>query len=351
MIMRYLSLICMPVIGIFLVLLSCKSNPSNSFIPQNGTFEKEQINAATTTLNAHDNLLLAGTSKGVFKKQLDPKTNWVGARLQIDSAQVVDFVVLNKQEIVSAILYDNAQQHKPTLFKSNDSGISWDPINLTKPEEYDYFVVHFLELLRASNTKDIIAYAGTIIQSTDKGKSWSTIYKEGLFSEFLSVSQYHANQIWTGGWTNIFSPYLAKSEDGGNSWTLLNQQVYTGSDGTVYDAILHPKKASDILIALTGIQRSTDGGETWQSVYNKSHINTFTHSARNPEVVYASGENVDGTLFFSASQDFGDSWEMIEMPDSPADIQVNDLVSVMEDDHEVLYFGTDQGIFSYTFSE
>ena len=51
-----LSLKYMFVFSFLLALQSCTSNPSDTFNLQNGTFEKEQINAETVTLNARDNL-------------------------------------------------------------------------------------------------------------------------------------------------------------------------------------------------------------------------------------------------------------------------------------------------------
>jgi photosystem II stability/assembly factor-like uncharacterized protein len=340
-----------------LVLQSCTSNPSDPFNPQNGSFDQEQVEAETATLNAHDNLLLAGTTEGAFKKQLNNSSDWNQAGLQIDSSTVVDFIIWDEVEMLAAVRYDSVRQHKPTLFKSNDSGTSWDTVDVTKPKGYDYFVVHFLELLQSLSSKDIIAYAGTIIQSTDKGKSWSTIYKNGFFSEFLSVSPYHPNQIWTGGWTSIFSPYLAKSEDSGKTWTLLNENVHAG-DANSYDVVLHPNDADQVLVGMGGavsnvnrIRKSTDGGQNWQNVLQGYNIRTLTHKAQNPEMVYASGINAQGTLFFAASGDFGESWDTVEWEDSPAGVQINDMVSVMEDGREVLYFGTNKGVFSYTFNE
>lgn len=296
--MRHSSLTCIFVVSIFCLLQSCK-NPSDPFDPQSGTFGNEQINTEAATLHAHGNLLLAGTIEGAFKKQLDGNATWNQTGLHIDSAQVIDFAVWNEQGMLAAVLYDSVRQHKPTLFKSDDTGNTWKPVDVNKPEGYDYFVVHFLEPLQPSNPKDIIAYAGRILKSVDQGQSWVIIYEEGSFSEFLTVSPYHPDQIWTGGWTSIFSPYLAKS---------------------------------------------TDGGQSWETVLKGINTRTLTHSTRNPEIVYASGRNANGSLFFVASSDFGESWEQIQWNNSPAGVQVNDMVSVMEGGREVLYFGTNKGV-------
>jgi hypothetical protein len=53
-------------------------------------------------------------------------------------------------------------------------------------------------------------------------------------------------------------------------------------------------------------------------------------------------------LFFLATNNFGDTWQTIEHPESPANIYVNDMVSVTEDGQEVIYLGTNKGLYSFT---
>lgn len=65
----------------------------------------------------------------------------------------------------------------------------------------------------------------------------------------------------------------------------------------------------------------------------------MTHSPRNLLIIYASGSNTTGKLFVLVSADFGDTWQTIEMEDGPTGIR------------EVLYFGTNNGVYSYTFGK
>lgn len=153
--------------------------------------------------------------------------------------------------------------------------------------------------------------------SDTKGNKWDIIYEDGGFSKFLHISNFYPNLILTGGNTPIFSPYLAISQNGGEAWTLLNNNIYTGSDGVCYDAIIRKDNSEQILVALNGIIRTKDGGGNWEQVFNRAGVRTFTHSAHNAELIYASGQNQSGTLFFAASNDFGDTWQIVEMPDSP----------------------------------
>ncbi len=336
---------------------SCSSDPASPDF-DNGTFKQEgAVSGDVYSLNITDNFLLAGTTKGAFKKSIGADDAWKSIGLEIPDSKVVDFVNWDDSQIIAVVKYDSVRQQKPTLFKSTNGGSSWNAINVEKPEGYQYFVVHYLEQ-NPNDPKNIFAYAGRILESNDGGKSWSIAYEEGGPSEFLTISKYHPSQIWTGGAYEIPYPYLTKSQNSGESWILLSKSFRFDTQTTVKDVILHPKQSSQILVGAGGsvspanvIRKSTDGGQSWQTVLTDINGISLTHSSRNSTTVYASGRNADGTLFFAASQDFGDSWQQIEWSDSPTGIQINDIVSVMEGGQEVLYFGTSQGIFSYTFNE
>lgn len=335
-----------------ILLCSCSSNTTAPPL-ESGVFNKESI-ASDTVLTLHTNgsFVMAGSSDGLFRKSLDrPSAEWSLSGLDIDSASVVDLVFLDGEELMAAVLYDEVRNQKPTLFRSTDSGESWNPVEVNVPQELTYFVVRDLEV-QANNPSNVFAYAGRILKSEDGGTNWSIVYEEGGVSEFLTVSPHHPDQVWTGGWTNIFSPYLASSNDNGNNWTLLNNKVYNGGDASCYDAILHTENPSQIMIGMSiGIQRSVDEGASWANVFNQASISTLAHSIQSPGTVYASGTSQQGTVFFAKSPNFGESWEIIEFVDGPAGVTVNDMVAVEINGQEVLYLGTDHGLYSYAFEE
>lgn len=186
------------------ILTSCSSSTSPPPL-ETGVFKKEPISADTIrSLNTNGSLLLAGTEQGAYSKSLQNFTDeWETSGLQVDSASVVDFVILNDETIIAAVKYDQVRTTKPTLFKSNNAGVSWEPMEISKPEELDYFVVQYLEK-QSDGSEDLFAYVGRIVQSVDAGQTWSIIYEKGAFSEFLSISHFDPNHIWTGGWTSFF---------------------------------------------------------------------------------------------------------------------------------------------------
>jgi len=350
--MRYFVPFIIIIIG-----AGCSTDPTSPDF-DNGTFQHEEtVSGPVYSLNLAKDFLLAGTTKGAFKKSIGPADGWQSIGLKIPDSKVVDFVSWDDSQIIAVVKYDSVRQQKPTLFESSNGGSSWNAINVEKPEGYQYFVVHYLEQ-NPNDPKNIFAYAGRILESNDGGQSWSIAYEEGGVSEFLTISKFHPSQIWTGGSYEIPYPYLTKSQNSGQSWILLSKSFRFDTQAAVKDAILHPQQSSQILVGAGGsvspanvIRKSTDGGQSWQTVLPNINGISLTHSARNPTTVYASGRNGNGRLFFADSQDFGDSWQQVEWQDSPTEVQINDMVSVMENGQEVLYFATTKGIFSYTFKK
>ncbi|MBN2730820.1 MAG: hypothetical protein JXR26_00190 [Balneolaceae bacterium] len=96
------------------------------------------------------------------------------------------------------------------------------------------------------------------------------------------------------------------------------------------------------------VRKSTDG---WQTVLEGYSIRTLAHNARGQGRDYASGINEARTPFFAASTNFSDDWEIVEMENAAEALFINDMISVMEDGTEVLYFGTMKEVYKYTFEE
>lgn len=303
------------------------------------------------SIQSEDGILFAGTDRGVFLKKTDSSDEeWLQSGLDIDSSEVVDFVIWNTEDLLAAVKYDEVRTDKPTLFRSTDGGSTWKSIEINKPDELNYFVVRHL-VQQSENPKNIIAYVGRIIRSGDGGNTWKIIYNNG-YSEFLTIDENHPDYIWTGGQNNTFGPALAKSEDGGETWTKLNQEIFNGAEVPVLDALPHLGDPGRVLVAMIFIRRTSDGGQSWEDVLARDiAAMSLTHSARHPGVVYAGGINEERQVAFAQSTDFGDSWEIVPFEDGPGDMWVNDIIAVEENSREVLYLATDRGVFSYRFKE
>lgn len=139
---------------------------------------------------------------------------------------------------------------------------------------------------------------------------------------------------------------MIKSTNGGNDSEFV--ESFRESSSTIYSMSIRHGHSSHLLAGISGgILKSTNMGTDWDTVYGGITTATLEKSSQDPDVIYASGQNSSGTLFFLTGNDFGDSWTEQEYGDGPIELHVNDLVSVTKNGNEVLFFATNKGIFSY----
>lgn len=343
-----------------LMLMSCgtESKPDIKV----GEWKSEGLeNQDVKALEASTDFLFAAGGEQLFKSEISrDDEKWAELSLTIDS-EISEFgdILYRKGDLYAVvrnlISYELLSEDYTSLYKSIDQGNSWEPVQIILEGREKPYVINRL----AQNEHAIYADWHLIFASTD-GKNWLNLNKDENIgvSEFLYISTEHPNQIWTGGWNNTFKPYLSKSNDGGETWTNLNQNIYYKADATVYAASIHPENEQTVLVGLGGvvssanvIRKSEDGGETWNTVLEGYNIRVLKNSAENARRVYASGISPDGRLFVAISNNYGNSWEIEAYEGSPAGIRTNDMIVIEVDGKETLYFGTNKGVYSYTFSE
>ncbi len=303
----------------------------------------------TNELTVFENGLYAVTDEGLYRRPVgDTSAEWIS--LGMAEKEVKDVVFLTGDRLLVATRISDFGSGIPSLYLSEDGGEHWQTyMNNYGGEEGKYTWVG--DMTTPSQPSDTVysrVSGSTVVRSINGGKTWNLINGQwdywGGFASFLEISPYHKNNIWTGGSNAIFQGYLIKSTNKGKSW----EQVTPPVSATINDILLNPTESDSVLAATGyGIFRTADGGQNWQVAYKDIDIRTMAHSARNPETIYASGKNDSGTLFFAKSTDFGETWQQVQIPDAPSGIVVNDMISVMAGGQEVLYFGTNKGVFSY----
>ncbi len=352
---------------LFLLLFaSCSTGPAPDEFNPNGTFTEAGLQEAkVNVLHLRDEVLFAGTDQGLFKRDLGSSSNeWKYLGLDTDSASIVDIIAWNAENLLVAkgYLLDTEPPFYPnkTLFKTENGGVNW--INLTVNFEGENIDSHIDHLAFSIEKPDrLFAFSALrIAHSLDRGQNWEAVYSTWktmpAFSGFVKVVPGHPNIIWSGGANNIFQAVVIISTDGGTTWKF--QRVYKGTDATVQDVVFHPDNPALVLAGLSGsvsparvIRKSTDGGQTWETVLQGLNTYTFTRSAHEPRIIYASGRSAPSTLFFVVSTDFGETWQWVETEKFIPPVFIHDMVSVMEDGHEVLYFATNKGVYSYHFEK
>ena len=171
-------------------------------------------------------------------------------------------------------------------------------------------------------------------KSTDDGRTWKNIgLKEARHIVRLIVHPKNPDIVWAAVMGHLFGPHetrgVFKSIDGGQTW---KKVLYVNPQTGASDLIIDPTNP-EILYAGTwqlirtpyslesggegsGLYKSTDGGETWNSIKtNKGFpkgvwgITGIAVAKSNPDKLYAIIENAKGGLYMS--ENAGKTWELI----------------------------------------
>jgi len=339
---------------LILIIVGCGTDSNPNEIEMNwGIVELNESQILSVSFS--DNILFAGTENGAYKLNIESDIEWEEIGLHSDTTDVTKIISLNSEHIFATLRYDTIRNEDKVLFESTDGGSSWEgwTLEITGASN-SYSYLYFLDY--DNNDPNVLyGYSGYILRSNNTGQIWEQIFT-GNVSEFLYVSKDHSNQIWTGGWNNTFSPYLAKSSDGGENWKVLNEEISFNTDSNVYAVAVHKEDEEAVLAGFGGatnaanvIRKSEDGGGSWETVLNGYNIRSLKNSDLQLNRVYASGRSPQGQLFVAISDNYGDSWEIETYEESPAGIQTNDMVVTEVNGNETIYFGTNKGVYSLSF--
>ena len=140
---------------------------------------------------------------------------------------------------------------------------------------------------------------------------------------------------------------IFKSEDGGETWRVLESTVNNPAFANVHRMAVHPDNPDVVFAAnrtnnsineVEGyIMRSKDGGETWEEVL--AHFDIIPHilmSPDNGDVLYA-GLNQEGVL---KSVDGGDNWDFVWLFESPELRPERIELAISPSDPNYVYFTT-----------
>jgi photosystem II stability/assembly factor-like uncharacterized protein len=173
--------------------------------------------------------------------------------------------------------------------------------------------------------QDVIL-AGTTVDliylTTDGGRFWRRVFGTlgaSAINYAIRFSRGNPSQIWVGGETGRFAPYLLFSTDGGESWGDRiwfppNIGPYT-YDNAVYDIAIDPTNDSVLYFGmLGGIVRTSDKGQTFQRILGWDD-GIYRHwrlaiNPTDPQELLATG------FYLYRTTDGGQSWQRITPPDN-----------------------------------
>jgi uncharacterized protein (TIGR03437 family) len=204
-----------------------------------------------------------------------------------------------------------------TLYKSTDGAATWTAIDTP-----GYPVTEILVDAQNSNnvytvgTNTQSGYANHFRKSTNGGKTWANVafpQTDGLAAVALdphvsgvivAVSNYVVSFGFPSGGT--IPPYLYRSNDGGNTWTQI-QNVSPATSGLISDASTTPTTFYNGLTL-----RSSDGGATWSAFPSLPGKSTTGTLAVDPTgILYAEVSPLNLGAGFYVSHDHGTTWASV----------------------------------------
>ena len=185
---------------------------------------------------------------------------------------------------------------KPMVFRSKDSGATWNRIS----ENYHHSHISLIEVLPEGA---FFLIDGTQVKvSSDGGRAWRVI---GRLPDFPASDAVILpdGQIFLG----VFRQGVAHSTDGGKSWEVLK----SGMTATVVQALLaHPNGSIWAGTAGNGLFRSDDRGLSWHPVaLGKDWGSGISHMVLSPSGAMVVSQ---GPLYLSS--DGGSSWQALPNP-------------------------------------
>lgn len=307
-------------------------------------------------LQFHEQLLYAATNNGLFSKLVSAEdTLWNIAGLQ--GKEITDFVVWGEGNLIASVVI-NAENPDATLYRTSNDGSDWSALESNFGGELA--PVTCQALATVPPTYDTLYGRGryNVAKSTDGGITWNSVFADwdaiGYQADLLEVDARNPHTVWAGGETSIFSPYLLKSSDGGQSWQPM--EVPANGDNAVYSLATDPYDVDRVLAGMEGqIIGSDNGGDSWQVRFapeNYSYFNQITFSSLQPDRVYAvgtDGGNDVGDVLLYTSEDGGQQWDVVRFEgDTSKQYAALDLAIATMDDQEIIFIATDQGVVRYS---
>lgn len=256
----------------------------------------------------------------IFRSVNGAKT-WSRA-LVLDSSDIVHDIVADPTNAAIAYIYTGTR-----ILKSTDRGLTF-PDSISLPENFlgegGRMAIH------PSNSKTFIItgsvwtdasrgrFCPAVAKSMNGGRTWTLIKfdpaSENGYIYDIEIHPTNPNIVLVCGQSSVFgrsSARVFRSTDGGESYKNVAKSVLVYS-WAAYAVAFHPTDANTAVVALyEGIARTTDGGRSWDNPPSTKLVmmNTLEWDKADPNTIYGlDGRNTEGNRGCWKSSDGGVNW-------------------------------------------
>jgi len=242
------------------------------------------------------------------------------------------------------------------VFRSEDGGLTWERringmnddrnftvrgISVQPGDSNVVYVAGEIQTGKQGEQFDIVK--GVVYKSMDGGNKWEAIWRGDNLARYVLINPSDVNVLYVS--TGIFDREgfdpkgigIQKSTDGGTTWQEINyglRNLYVGS------LAMHPENPQILLAGAgnntywegAGVYLSTNGGEIWKKIpyLNEGMITSVEISTGNPEFMYAAGpgdqllSSMDGGATWTRLIGEDENWGPTGIrPGFPIDLQVD----------------------------
>lgn len=300
--------------------------------------------------------LFAATDGGLFRRTLPspdtvPPADTVWEAIGFQGRDVRALLACAPDTLLAGLSQPVSPGDTVYLYRTTDGGTSWHPFQ--NGFGSGTFSGQVRELDRRSDQPETLFGLGSQLErSIDGGESWKPVGGcVQTAQNVMRVNPYFPSRIWSGGENAFFWPVICWSTDGGDSWQ--TKLLFAGGDNAVDAITFHPANPNAVYIGMEGqVQRTLDGGESWQSMPSPNgslYLYGIAISPQNPVRVYCAGAghvpDPRGVVLY-VSDDASSSWSATAYP-APLQYGIFDLLVVANAGLDEAYVAADRGAFRY----
>lgn len=270
-----------------------------------------------------DYTLLIGTVGGGLSYTTDAGATWERIRNPIPSECNVRSLAVYPDQPQRVLAGTDAG-----LFRSETAGSTWDKLESPMDETQIWSVT-------VDPTDPETIFAGTrpdAFRSRDGGKTWKALSLGVTMpcpigiprTTNMIVDPRDPRTIWAG----IEVDGVYKSLDGGDTWNHLPELGPDPFQGDIHGLAINSAESTSVYATTPfGIATSTDEGESWDYHYfpkfqetdQRSYCRGVMFKADDPNVIFVgNGDTIPGvTGAIQRSTDGGQTWDVVELPVTP----------------------------------